>query len=65
MVVSLVTSVSFYLSLVALALLYLASYMFGELGTGTGHDILAVVVMGVMVTFPTVLWKKKTRTKND
>jgi metal-dependent amidase/aminoacylase/carboxypeptidase family protein len=33
------------------------------MGHGTGHDILAVVIMTVLVALPTMLWKRGTKTK--
>lgn len=57
------TSLFFYLTLLAIALLYLTTYMFGYLGDSTGHDILTVSVMFLIVVLPTAIWKYKTRSR--
>lgn len=47
----------------AVAAVYLGFYVFGELGRGTGHDILAVLIMISIVALPTILWKLQTKSK--
>lgn len=37
--------------------------MFGYMGRGTGHDIMAVLVMLLIVALPTAIWKYKTKVK--
>lgn len=60
-----VTSLFFYLTLISIAGVFLGFYVFGELGRGTGHDILAVLVMVSIVVLPTVLWKTQTRPQKN
>lgn len=62
-VVSFIASITFYLSLVAVSGVYLGYYVFGELGRGTGRDILAVLIMVSIVTLPTIIWKRQTKSK--
>ena len=38
-------------------------YIFGYIGRGTSHDILAVVVIFMIVALPTAIWKYKTKVK--
>ena len=60
-VVNFLTSLFFYLLLIDLALLYLTIYIFGMIGRGTSHDIVAVIIMLAIVFLPTIIWKVKTR----
>ena len=63
-VINFITSLSFYLTLIVIALVYLTFYMFGFMGSSTGHDILAVLVMVIIVALPTMLWKYKTKSQS-
>lgn len=64
-IVNYITSLTFYLTLVAIAGVYLSFYAFGELGRGTGHDILAVLIMVCIVALPTLLWKLQTKSNKS
>jgi Kef-type K+ transport system membrane component KefB len=63
LVVNILTSIFFYLSLMDIALIYLCVYAFGVIGRGTSHDIMTVAVMFMIVIIPTVIWKVKTRVR--
>jgi len=62
--ISYITSLFFYLTLISIAGIYLGFYAFGELGRGTGHDVLAVLILISIVGLPTIIWKLQTRPKN-
>lgn len=64
-IINFFASFFFYLVLMALALLYLNIYIFGLMGRGTSHDIVAVVIMFVIVFLPTLIWKVKTRNNEN
>jgi phosphoglycerol transferase MdoB-like AlkP superfamily enzyme len=53
------------LTLISIAGIYLGFYIFGMLGRGTGHDILAVVILISIVVLPTIIWKKQTKTRHS
>ncbi len=48
---------------VAVALIYLVFYIFGYMGRGLSHDILAVFIMVLIVVIPTLVWKNSTKIK--
>ena len=62
--VNFMTSLTFYICLILISLVYLTAYMFGFMGTSTAHDILAVLVMYTIVALPALIWKYKTTTKS-
>jgi hypothetical protein len=55
------TSFFFYLFWVDVALVYLVFYIFGYMGRGISHDILAVFIMMLIVVIPTLVWKNSTK----
>ena len=61
--VDFLVSLTFYLFLIDLGILYISFFAFGYCGNGTGYDILAVLVMLGIVLIPTIIWKTTTKTK--
>jgi hypothetical protein len=57
-------SILFYMLLLTVALIFLSSYMFGQLGVGIDIDIIAIVIMTLIVALPTFVWKLLTRTRS-
>lgn len=56
---------AFYLTLISIAAIFLGFYAFGELGHGTGHDVLAILIVIAIVIIPTLIWKKKSLGRNQ
>lgn len=44
--------------------MYLVLYSFGNFGRGTSIDVLSVFVMTLLVAFPTLIWKYKTKIRD-
>lgn len=55
------TSFLFYAFFAFLSTFYLIFFMFGFLGRGLAHDILAVFVLTLTVVIPTLVWKNSTK----
>jgi|JI6StandDraft_1071083.scaffolds.fasta_scaffold02838_14 hypothetical protein len=62
-IIQVLVSVFLYMILVAAALIFLAAFMFGVMGYGTGIDILAMGISTIIVVVPAILWKLLSRTK--
>jgi ABC-type transport system involved in Fe-S cluster assembly fused permease/ATPase subunit len=58
-IISVLSSVSFYIFLVLVSLEYLTLYSFVKLGEGVVYQVLSTLVMFMMTAIPTIIWRKR------